>query len=398
MITEEIKCNILIVDDIEANLEAIESLLIPLNQIITRAKSGKEALQAILNNEFALILMDIQMPEINGFETAELIRGRIKSRLIPIIFVTAYRLDAEYIFLGYSTGAVDYILKPINPEILLAKVKVFIELYQQNAILKKQTESLEAINKVLESEITERKKIEEKNSELTLGMKERNTELEAFSYSVSHDLRTPLRALNSFSSLLYKKYADAFDPEGKKYLDAIMTNAQRMNKLIEDLLAFSMVTRTELKKRKFNMNEIVQRAVDEIKSQETKKEEIVKINDLPNTLADDNLMYQVWINLISNAFKYSNKKATPKIEIGAYPQGDNIVYYIQDNGVGFDMAYSDKLFTVFQRLHESEDFEGTGAGLAIVKVIIDKHLGSIWAESKVNEGARFMFSLPLNNS
>lgn len=398
MITDEIKCNILIVDDIEANLEAIESLLTPLNQIITRAKSGKEALQSILNNEFALILMDIQMPEINGFETAELIRGRIKSRLIPIIFVTAYRLDAEYIFLGYSTGAVDYILKPINPEILLAKVKVFIELYQQTAILKKQADSLQEINQALESEIAERKKIEGKNSELTLGIKERNIELEAFSYSVSHDLRTPLRALNSFSSLLYQKYTDAFDPEGKKYLDAIMTNAQRMNKLIDDLLAFSMVSRTELKKRKFNMNEIAHRAVEEIRSQYTQKEVIVKINDLPNTLADDNLMYQVWVNLISNAFKYSHKTATPKIEIGAYLKGENIVYYIQDNGVGFDMTYSDKLFAVFQRLHESVDFEGTGAGLAIAKVIIEKHLGSIWAESKVNEGARFMFSLPLNNS
>ena len=397
MITDEIQCNILIVDDIEANLEAIEALLTPLNQIITRAKSGKEALQAILNNDFALILMDIQMPEINGFETAELIRGRIKSRLIPIIFVTAYRLDAEYIFLGYSTGAVDYILKPINPEILLAKVKVFIELYQQTAILKEQAESLKEVNRTLESEIAERKKIEGKNSELSLGMKERNHELEAFSYSVSHDLRTPLRALSSFSSLLFEKYKGTLDPEGKKYLDAIMSNAQRMSKLIDDLLAFSMVTRSELKKREFNMNEIVKRAVDEIKSQEPKKEVMVTINDLPNTIADDNLMYQVWINLISNAFKYSDKKDKPEIEIGAYPKGDNMVYYIQDNGVGFDMAYSDKLFAVFQRLHESEDFEGTGAGLAIVKVIIEKHSGSIWAESKVNEGAKFLFSLPLNN-
>lgn len=261
--------------------------MIPLNQTIIRAKSGKEALQAILNNDFALILMDVQMPEINGFETAELIRGRFKSRLIPIIFVTAYRLDAEYIFLGYTTGAVDYIFKPIVPEILLAKVNVFIELYQQNAKLKTQAESLKEINHTLEIEI---------------------------------------------------------------------------------------------------------------KSQGTKNKVNVKINDLPNTLADDNLMFQVWINLISNAFKYSSKKTTSNIEIGAYPLNDSIVYYIQDNGVGFDMADSDRLFTVFQRLHESEEFEGTGAGLAIVIVIIEKHLGSIWAESKVNEGARFMFSLPLINT
>ena len=225
-------------------------------------------------------------------------------------------------------------------------------------------------------------------------MKERNTELETFSYSVSHDLRAPLRALTSFSSLLLQKHTASFDDEGKKYLDAIRTNAQRMSKLIDDLLAFSMVSRTELKKRKFEMNELVQRAVDEIKSQRTNQEVILKINNLPNTLADDNLIFQVWTNLISNAFKYSSKKAIPNIEIGAYPMDESIVYYIQDNGVGFEMADSDKLFTVFQRLHESEDFEGTGAGLAIVKVIIEKHLGHIWAESKVNEGARFMFSLP----
>lgn len=220
-------------------------------------------------------------------------------------------------------------------------------------------------------------------------------EMESFSYSVSHDLRSPVRGITSFANLLKKDYNDKFDEKGKDLLNIITSEAVRMGQLIDDLLAFSRLGKKEIQKSTVDMNVLAKEVVDEVlKLAEVKYNAKITIKDLPSANCDAALIRQVFVNLISNALKFSNLKPEPMIEIGSKSENDETVYYIKDNGAGFDMKFYDKLFGVFQRLHSAEDFKGTGIGLAIAKRIITSHGGRIWAEGKVNEGATFYFSLP----
>jgi PAS domain S-box-containing protein len=220
-----------------------------------------------------------------------------------------------------------------------------------------------------------------------------NRELESFSYSVSHDLRSPLRALDGYSKMFEEDYMELLNDDAKKLLGKIQYNAKKMGVLIDDLLAFSKLGRKQVQKQQLDTHEIVEHVLHET-SNSTSRKAAIKINSLPASYADHSLIYQVWTNLISNALKYSEKKESPEIEIGAKDAENETTYYVKDNGAGFDMAYADKLFGVFQRLHSTEEFEGTGIGLAIVQRIIARHGGNIRAEGKVNEGATFYFTLP----
>jgi light-regulated signal transduction histidine kinase (bacteriophytochrome) len=249
--------------------------------------------------------------------------------------------------------------------------------------IQEQNKQIVSFNQKLETTIVERTK----ELEVT------NKELEAFSYSVSHDLRSPLRSIDGYSRILLEDYGAKLDDEGKRILHVIMRNAIRMGQLIDDLLAFSRIGKQSLTKVNLNLESIVVSVVEEIKSLNVKQ---VTVNLLPilPALGDSSMLKQVVTNLISNAVKYSLKKNDPTIEIGSYSDKKFNVYYIKDNGAGFDMRYYDKLFGVFQRLHNSNEFEGTGVGLALVQRIITKHGGKVWAEAKVDEGATFYFSLP----
>jgi light-regulated signal transduction histidine kinase (bacteriophytochrome) len=220
-----------------------------------------------------------------------------------------------------------------------------------------------------------------------------NQELESFSYSVSHDLRAPLRALSGYSKILIEDYSEKLDEEGKQTIQAITHNAERMGMLIDDLLAFSRLGRKEVVKTEVDMKKLVESIVLE-SSKMTPHDAIIKVGELPLVNGDYALLHQVIFNLISNAVKYSSKQKSPLIEISSEEESDEIVISVKDNGVGFDMQYANKLFGVFQRLHARQEFEGTGVGLAIVKRIIARHGGKVWAEGKVNEGAEFYFSLP----
>ncbi len=252
-------------------------------------------------------------------------------------------------------------------------------------------------------DLTERKKseneIKQLNEHLEQKVKERTTqletvnkELEAFSYSVSHDLRAPLRAINGYSEILNEDYGGKLEEEGRRYIENITHNAVKMATLIDDLLAFSRLGRKELQKSTVNMNELTQAVIGELGNLVQHKAKIV-VGDLHKINADQSLMYQVMFNLLSNAVKYSSKKENPLVEISSEKKGDEIIFSIKDNGTGFDMKYYDKLFGVFQRLHSQEEFEGVGVGLAIVQRVLLKHNGKIWANSKVNEGATFSFSI-----
>jgi PAS domain S-box-containing protein len=224
-----------------------------------------------------------------------------------------------------------------------------------------------------------------------------NKELESFSYSVSHDLRAPLRAMDGFSRAVLEDYGPQLPAEGRRYLQVIRTSAQRMGNLIDDLLSFSRLSRATMCKRTINVRQLVHDTLEELQSQREGREIQLDIADLPACEGDPALLKQVWINLLSNAFKYTQKRAAAVVEIGCKTDGRTNTYFVRDNGTGFDMRYASKLFGVFQRLHRAEDYDGTGVGLAIVQRIIHRHGGRVWAEAAVDQGATFYFTLEGNN-
>lgn len=253
------------------------------------------------------------------------------------------------------------------------------------AYLLEKKQIIQRINKQLEQKVIER----------TEQLEAANKELEAFTYSVSHDLRAPLRAINGYALMLHEDYETKLDDEGKRLIDTIRHNTIKMGTLIDDLLALSKLGRKELQNTKIQMNELVNNVLSDIAILFTNRAE-VQIGKLHDVKADYSLLYQVMFNLISNAIKYSSKETKPVIEIFSEEKNGDIIFSVKDNGVGFDMRYYDKLFGVFQRLHRQNEFEGVGVGLAIVQRIIAKHGGKVWAEGKVNEGAQFNFSLMVN--
>jgi PAS domain S-box-containing protein len=236
-------------------------------------------------------------------------------------------------------------------------------------------------------DITARKRTQE-------ALQTTNAELESFSYSVSHDLRAPLRAIHGFARILLEDHAATLDPEAHRLLGVIDQNTRRMGQLIDDLLAFSRLGRQELEKRPVDMTELVSGIADDVRRGDGNGGIEFKIVPLPPAQGDRALLRQVWGNLVQNAAKFSRQREHPHIEVGFRPDGNQTVYYVRDNGAGFDDRYADKLFGVFQRLHREDEFEGTGVGLAIVKRIVQRHAGRVWAESKLNEGATFYFTLP----
>ncbi|MBF4518781.1 PAS domain S-box protein [Flavobacterium sp. ANB] len=238
---------------------------------------------------------------------------------------------------------------------------------------------------------------EKRSSELTLAndeLKKAQEELGSFSYSVSHDLRAPIRAINGYTQILIEDHADSIDDDGKKIIQAIINNSNKMGILIDDLLAFSKLGRKEVSSTNINMTSLVNGVINDITFEKGENTPIFEIEELAHSYGDPSLIKQVWINLISNAIKYSKYKPEIKIKITSTSQEDKIIYSLKDWGAGFDMTYYDKLFGVFQRLHSQEEFTGTGIGLAIVQKIVSRHSGTVWAESKLDEGATFYFSLP----
>ncbi|RAW01186.1 sensor histidine kinase [Pseudochryseolinea flava] len=238
---------------------------------------------------------------------------------------------------------------------------------------------------------TERKIAEDKVRQL-------NHELEAFTYSVSHDLRAPLRSIDGYARILSEDYGEKLDEEGKRVLGIVVRNAHKMGKLIDDLLDFSRVGRKEINRSFYSPDVLIRSVYDELKESEKDRDVELKLGKMEPSYSDPSLMRQVWINLISNALKYSKKKRKTLVEITSHIQGKEIAYCIRDNGTGFDMQYAHKLFSVFQRLHNTQEFEGTGVGLAIVQRIVARHGGRVWAEGTIDEGASFYFTLPTEHN
>ena len=251
------------------------------------------------------------------------------------------------------------------------------------AFLSERIEKVRSLNELNEKLEKERKKLEDANKEL-----------EAFAYSVSHDLRVPLRAIDGFSRILVEDYENKLDDEGKRLIDIIRENTKKMGQLIDDILQLSRAGRQEMKMSKIDMESLVRNVFDDIKLSNKDRDVQLEIKSLPVAYGDRTLLQQVVSNLLSNSFKFTTPRETALIEVGAEKDKNEDIYYFRDNGVGFDMKYSGKLFGLFQRLHGQEEFEGTGVGLSIVQRIIRRHGGDVWGEGKVDEGATIYFSLP----
>jgi signal transduction histidine kinase len=403
---------ILLVDDREDNLLSIETILQPSGYLFVKANSGRQALKILLNEfDFAMILMDVKMPNLNGFETAALIYERDKLKHIPIIFITANNFGDENMFKGYQTyqtGAVDYIYKPINPDILRAKVNVLIELYKKTRLLHEQEQKLIAINRSLENEVKDRKASEEKEIQLNRqliqninSLESANKDLEQFAFMASHDLQEPLRKILMFSDRLFQKYQHVLHDD-VRLISRIQRSAERMQALIIDILAFSKISIDKSNFVRTDLNTIMQEIVNDIEEEIKAKNGSVTIENLPTLDVNPRLMRMLFYNLINNALKYCKKEAKPQITIrvDANPllHSRDKKYcriMVEDNGIGFDQKYADEIFGMFKRLHHESEFSGTGIGLALCKKIVEQHKGYISAISEINLGSKFIVSLPL---
>ena len=391
---------ILIVDDRQDNLMSIGSILERENYNIVHATSGRAALKILLKEyDFSLILMDVMMPDMNGFETASLIYERDKLKDIPIIFITAHNYEEESIYKGYRVGAVDFIYKPINPELLRIKVGLFVELYRKTQSLIAQEQKLLRMNASLQKEVEEREnsemKVRELNSQLiksNVHLTAVNEELDRFAFAASHDLQEPLRKIRVFSDLILSRKGQ--DEDVEKYMVKITNAAARMQQLVNDLLRFS---RHALQGGDFvvtDLNTVVKEAMTELEMKIQSTNAVIKIDALPSIPVIPVLMRQVFFNLLSTAIKFKRKELAPEVHIYAESSSERYQVFVKDNGIGIDSQYLEDIFSVFKRLHSYHEIEGSGIGLSICKKIMDQHNGTITATSVADVGSTFILSLP----
>ncbi|RYG25709.1 hybrid sensor histidine kinase/response regulator [bacterium] len=395
---EQVRAKLLLVDDRPENLFALQAILEPLGAELVLAQSGEDALRQVLRNEFALVLMDAQMPGLDGYEAAAMIRDREKTRNVPIIFVTAFSTDLEHVYRGYQAGAVDYISKPYNPDILRMKVQVFVDLYEKNEQIKRQAELLHQIELREAAEAIEREAMQRANEELerqvakrTEELVEANREMEAFCYSVSHDLRTPLRTISATSWMLIEEAADRLNDDEKELLNRQTIAAQKLGNLIDDLLLLSRLGRRSLQVAEVDLTLLARKVADDLLGQCPEYRVVFDVQENLKANGDEGLLRVALENMLQNAAKYSPEGGT--VTIGTLEQEGELVFFVRDEGIGFDMAYADKLFIPFERLHRDGEFEGTGIGLASVQRIISRHNGRVWADSEPQKGATFYFTL-----
>ena len=377
--------NILLVDDQPANLLALEAMLQGLGQNLIKAESGREALKWLLTHDVAVILLDVKMPDMDGFETAALIRQRDKSRDTPIIFLTAADKTHTEAVRGYAVGAVDYLVKPVVPEFVRSKVSVFVELAKKSEQLRRQAEQLR------EGEQAARD-LAEARAELVRELEHKNQELESFSYAVSHDLRAPLRRIEAFSRAVLDSQ-ERLDADGRRYFDRIQEASRQMSQLIDDVLHLSKVTRAELRSQEVDLSALASAILERLREGEPARAVESKVRPAVIAQGDGQLLRIALVNLLENAWKFTARQPAARIEFGMTSVAGEPTYFVRDNGAGFDMAYVDRLFGPFQRLHLASEFPGSGIGLATVRRIIHRMGGRVWAEGLVGQGATFSFTL-----
>ena len=393
---------VLIVDDQPTNLTVLRAQLEAKGHQVIAATDGLEALAALGREKVDAIISDILMPRMDGYRLCYEVRKNTRLQAVPFIFYSATYTSPSDEKLCRDLGGDKYLLKPATGEEISAALREAADVaarrtpnrtgslsesdvmkeYNERLVSKLEEKNIElqqALEKLhlAHDEILElNRNLERRVGERTMGLEAANKELEAFSYSISHDPRSPLRAINGFGI----QVASTTGPGGSQ--------------LIDGLLTFSQFNRQPLNKQNVSPATIVKRVLEELRNGEDGRNATISIADLPDCPADPILLQQVFVNLLSNAFKYSRKRDPPVIEIGWRDEQGQCAYFVRDNGAGFDMQYAGRLFGVFQRLHRRAEFEGIGVGLSIVQRIIQRHGGRIWAEAEVAKGATFYFTLP----
>lgn len=375
--------NVLLVEDNLGDANLIKKRLKKSNTTrfkITHVAKLKKAIEYIIQDFFDIILLDLSLPDSKGLETLAAIEQQATH--IPIIVLTGLN-DEELALEAVRQGAQDYFKKGlIVSELLVHALRSAIERKRTQEQLRRQKQQLEIANQILEQR--------------TQQLEALNAELEAFSYTVSHDLRSPLISIDGYSCFLEQQYGSDLDQRGKRYLNHIRQATQRMNQLIEDLLMLSRVQKSVLSITSFNLSQMIQAIAQELQQQNPSDQINIKIT--PDIVAhgDQRLLRIALENLLSNAWKYSARKPQPEIEFSVQSSTPQTTYLIRDNGIGFNTNQADQLFRPFQRLHSNDEYPGTGIGLATVQRIIHRHHGQIWAEATVGKGATFYFTLGID--
>ncbi len=365
---------LLIVDDEIAQMRALCDTLQMEGYTTQGFGSARQALSVLKPGEFDLVLTDLMMPEMDGIGLINAARS-VDATLGAIVMTGHGTIDTAV--QAMQGGALDYILKPFKLNVILPVISRALDvqrLRRENAALQER----------------ERQRSEE--------LAAAYQDLESFSYSISHDLRAPLRAVDNFAQMLAEDFADKVGEEGRRIIDVIRGASQKMDQLIVGLLEFSRAGRQALERDRIDMTALADVAAAEVVTAYTGPKPCIEIGELPDIDGDATVMRQVWCNLIGNALKYSAKRADPKITVSGRIDNGEAVYQVEDNGAGFDMRFADNLFGVFQRLHRAEEFTGTGVGLAIVQRIVTRHGGRIWARGTPDVGACFQFAIPLSKN
>ena len=373
--------NILLVDDNPTKLLALESVLADLGQHLVKAQSGEAALRALLTHEFAVILLDVNMPGMNGFELAKMLRSRPRSKHTPIIFISAVNAPETRAREGYALGAVDYIYTP-DPEVLRAKVKVFVELFQKTQEITRQAAAIRQLNAELEQRVAER----------TAALQRSNEALQQFVYVASHDLQEPLRTIAAYVKLLARRYHGKLDTEAEEFIDFAVDGAERMQQLIQGLLAYSRVESQELAYTSTDCESVLAGILRDLRRAIQESDAEITHDPLPTVAADAQQLGLVLQNLIGNAIKFRSSER-PHIHVSAEQDGRQWRFAVRDNGIGLDPRHAERIFHIFQRLHTRQEYPGTGIGLAICKKVVERHGGRMWVESAPGQGATFFFTI-----
>lgn len=363
---------LLLVDDRPENLLALEAVLEPLGQRMVRASSGEEALRHLLVDDIAVIVLDVQMPGIDGFETAERIKQRDRTRDIPIIFLTAISHGLDNRLRGYDTGAVDYIFKPVEPEVLRAKVSVFLDLHLKTRLLHDQREDLARKARDLERS---------------------NRDLEQFAYIASHDLQDPLRVIAGFIELLSDRLGEDADPKAGEWMRRITETAERMSLLISDLLAYARAGTGPAPVEVVDLEAALRAGLANVGELTGERRAEVRFGDLGQAMGSLGDMTQVFQNLLGNAVKFADPEVPPVVEVSAERQDAMVTVSVADNGRGVQEDRFERVFQVFERL-EGEPYPGTGLGLAVCRKLVERAGGRIWMEANQDRGVIVRFAVP----
>jgi two-component system sensor histidine kinase/response regulator len=405
--------DILVAEDSPTQAERLRYTLERQGHRVTVTSNGRQALEAARAHKPTLLITDVVMPEMDGFQLCQEIKSDPALKGLPVILVTTLA-DPHDVVRGLECRADNFIIKPYEERYLLSRIQFVllnsalhqrdqagegVEIYfngRRHFITADRLQILNLLLSTYEAAIQRNRELNRTKDELqtvNAALETANKELESFSYSVSHDLRAPLRSIDGFSQALLEDYMDKLDDEGKDYLHRVRASTQRMAELIDDMLNLSRMTRSEMRLEQVNLSAIARTIAAELQRFEPHRRVQFVIAEEVVANGDSGLLKVALENLIGNAWKFTGKHLDARIEFGITSHNGNSAYFVRDNGSGFDMAYAGKLFGAFQRLHDAREFPGTGIGLATVQRVIHRHGGQVWAESEVGKGATFYFTL-----